>query len=86
MKVRNSVIRKLSTNRGLALIMTTLDKSHTIARGLLKDNEIDGDLTKVSMVKAIAQEYLLAEDQILYDKKTTDDNTTEQSEVKESSN
>lgn len=63
MKLKQSVLDKLGTNKGLALIMTTLDCSHSTARTLVKTN--NDDLTKAAMLKAIREEYGLADEGIL---------------------
>lgn len=73
MTIRKSVIIKLSTNKGLGLIMMTLDCAPNTARKLVAVNEPDGDLTKASMIKAIAKEYVLTEDEILIDETSTED-------------
>lgn len=65
MKVKQSVLDKLSTNKGLALVMSTLDCSHTTARILVKDHKADDDLTKISMLKAIKETFDLSDEEIL---------------------
>ncbi len=57
MKVKQSVLDKLGTNIGLALIMKTLDCSHSTARTLVKSNNDNSDLTKAVMTKAIKEEF-----------------------------
>lgn len=63
MKLKQKVLNVLRTNKGLALIMTTLDCSHSTARNLVKGNH--DDLTKAAMLKAIREEYNLTDDKIL---------------------
>lgn len=65
MKVKQSVLDKLGTNHGLALIMTTLDCSHSTARNLVKGHKADDDLTKVSMLSAIKDKFNLSDAEIL---------------------
>jgi len=63
MKIGQSVINKLDTNKGLALIMRTLDCSHSTARSYVKNN--DDNLTKAAMIKAIREEFGLTDEEIL---------------------
>lgn len=63
MKIRNEVIERLDTHRGLGLIMMTLDCSHSAARDYVKNNS--DNLTKAIMIKAIREEFGLDDSQIL---------------------
>lgn len=63
MKLKDSVLNKLDTNKGLGLIMRTLDCSHSTARSYVKSN--DDTLTKAAMLKAIREEYGLTDEEIL---------------------
>lgn len=85
MKVRKSVLNKLNTNRGHGLIMLTLGCALNTAKNMVKTNQVDGDLTKTSMVKAIEQEYGLTQEEILFDEKDPKDAEVE-SQIKETSN
>lgn len=78
MKIRQSVLDKLNTNKGLALIMTTLDCGHTKARSLVLDHEADDDLTKISMINAIKNEFKLDDQDILEDSEEVDTAETAQ--------
>jgi hypothetical protein len=63
MKLKQEVLQRLNSNKGLGLIMNTLDVSHSSAREYVKNNS--DNLTKAAMVKAIEKEYGLSEEQIL---------------------
>lgn len=63
MKLRKKVLDMLDTNKGLALIMATLDVSPTTARTYVANN--DDSLTKAAMMKAIRETYGLTDEQIL---------------------
>lgn len=71
MKLKQEVINRLDNNAGYALVMTSLNVAYTTARGYVKDNS--ENLTKAAMLKALREEYDLADNEIL----------EEESEVKE---
>ncbi|HYD90251.1 MAG TPA: hypothetical protein VEA37_02050 [Flavobacterium sp.] len=74
MKIRQSVLSRLDNNRGLGLIMMSLDCSHSAAREYVRNNH--DNLTKAAMLKAIREEFDLTDEEIL----------EEESEVKEPQN
>lgn len=63
MKLKQSILEKLDNNKGYALIMTTLDCSHSTARDYIKHNK--DDLTKAAMLKAIRETFGLTDGEIL---------------------
>lgn len=63
MKIKKKVLQMLDNNKGHGLVMSTLNVAATTARDYVKKNS--ENLTKVAMVKAIAEEFGLAEDEIL---------------------
>lgn len=63
MKIKDEVLQRLDTHRGLGLIMMTLDCSHSAARDYVKNN--NDNLTKAAMLKAIREEFGLEDSQIL---------------------
>jgi hypothetical protein len=63
MKIKIEVLQRLDNNSGYGLVMRTLDVAATTARDYVKKNS--ENLTKVAMVKAIAEEFGLADDDIL---------------------
>ncbi|HTE31657.1 MAG TPA: hypothetical protein VK666_14850 [Chryseolinea sp.] len=60
MKLKDDVLRKLDNNRGLGLIMYSLDCSHSAAREYVKHNS--DNLTKAAMLKAIREEFGIESD------------------------
>lgn len=71
MKIKQEVLKRLDSHKGLGLIMITLDCSHSAAREYVKNNS--DNLTKAAMVRAIREEYGITDEDIL----------EEESEVKE---
>lgn len=63
MKLKKSVLNKLNNRRGLALIMLSLDCSHSAARDYVRDNS--DNLTKAAMLKTIREEFGLEDSEIL---------------------
>lgn len=63
MKIKESVRQRLDNNRGLALIMLTLDCSHSAARDYVKNNS--DNLTKAAMLRVIREEFGLTDEEIL---------------------
>jgi hypothetical protein len=67
MRLRKEVLKRLDNNKGVALVMATLDVAATTAREYVKRNS--DNLTKTAMVKAIMEEFGLTEEQILQEDK-----------------
>lgn len=67
MKLKKSVLKKLDSIRGLALIMLTLNCSHSAARDYVKYNS--DNLTKAAMLKTIREEFGLEDSEILEEEK-----------------
>lgn len=65
MKIKQEVLNRLNNNKGLALIMTTLDCSHSAAREYVKNNS--DNLTKAAMLHALREEFGLTDAEILED-------------------
>lgn len=63
MKLKPEVLQRLDNNRGLGLIMMTLDCSHSAARDYVKNNS--DNLTKAAMLKALREEFRLTDEEIL---------------------
>lgn len=69
MKLKKSVLKKLDSIRGLALIMLTLNCSHSAARDYVKNNS--DNLTKAAMLKTIREEFGLVDSEILEEEKVS---------------
>lgn len=63
MKIKQEVLNRLNNNKGLALVMTTLDCSHSTAREYVKTNS--DNLTKAAMLHALREEFGLTDTEIL---------------------
>lgn len=69
MKIKDSVLKRLDNNKGLALIMLGCGCSHSAARDYVKYNS--DNLTKAAMLKILREEFGLTDEEILEDVKET---------------
>ncbi len=63
MKIKKSVLARLDNPRGHALVMLTLEVSHSTARDYIQNNK--DDLTKAAMLRVIREEFKLTDKDIL---------------------
>jgi hypothetical protein len=63
MKLKKQVLKRLDNNKGVGLVMATLDVAATTARDYIKNNS--ENLTKFAMLKALREEFGLTDEQIV---------------------